>query len=74
MWLGYSGLMVDCSAISAVLHYRPAWDRRIVQSYGSLPAGVCGIVLLEDGRVLPARRSVDDLRRQWSTWQAQRGS
>ena len=69
MWLGYSGLVVDCAAISALVLYQQAWDRRIVQSYGTLPAGVRCVVLLQDGRALPAQRPIDDLRRQLIAWQ-----
>ncbi len=68
LWLGYSGLVVECAAVSAVINYQSVWDRRIIQSYGRLPAGVCCVVLLEDGRALPAQRSTDDLRRQWNAW------
>ena len=74
LWLGYSGLTVDCAAVSAVVLYRQAWDRRIIQSYGTLPAGVRCVVLLEDGQALPAQRPIEDLRRQLTTWQAQRES
>jgi hypothetical protein len=72
MWLGYVGLSVPCDLIMAVVHYQPAWDRRIAQSHGALPPDVCCVVLLEDGRALPARRSIEDLRRQWAAWQAER--
>lgn len=72
IWLGYSGLSVAAAEISAVLRYQPLWDRRIAHSYGSLPAGIRSIVLLRDGRVLPARRSVHDLRRQWQSLRAER--
>ena len=71
LWLGYSGLSVDCAAISAVLLYQPAWDRRIVQAYGQLPAGVRSVVLLDDGRVLPARRPIEDIRHQLAVWHAE---
>ena len=71
LWLGYAGLTVDCAAVSAIVLYRQAWDRRIVQAYGMLPAGIRCVVLLEDGRALPAQRSIDDLRRQLAAWQRQ---
>ncbi len=74
LWLGYSGLVVECAAISAIVRYQQAWDRRIIQSYGTLPAGVCCVVLLEDGRALPAQRPAEDVRRQWAAWQAHRVS
>ncbi len=74
IWLGYSGLVVECRAISAVVRYQQAWDRRIIQSYGTLPAGVRCVVLLEDGRALPAQRSADEVRRQWLAWQAEHQS
>lgn len=67
LWLGYDGLNVELAAISALLAYQPAWDRRIAHSYGSVPAGIGAVVLLRDGRVLPARRSLEDLRARWTT-------
>ena len=71
LWLGYPDLSAPCAAITAIVHYQQAWDRRIIQSYGTVPPGVCCVVLLEDGSALPARRSVDDLHSQWTTWQTQ---
>jgi len=69
LWLGHDGLSVELAAISALLAYQPAWDRRIAQSYGRVPDGVRAVVLLRDGRMLPARRSLDDLRARWVAWQ-----
>jgi hypothetical protein len=69
LWLGYSGLSADYGAVSALLLYQPTWDRRIIQSYGTVPAGIRCVVLLDDGRVLPAQRPIEDLRRQLSAWQ-----
>ena len=74
LWLGYSGLVVDCAAVSALVIYQQAWDRRILQAYGQVPSGVRCIVLLEDGRVLPSQRSIEDLHRQLASWQARRVS
>ena len=74
MWLGYSGLAVNCAMVTAVVVYQPVWDRRILQSYGSLPAGVRCVVLLEDGQALPAQRPIEDLRRQLTAWHTQRVS
>ena len=71
LWLGYSGLTVDCAAVSAIVLYGQAWDRRIVQAYGTLPTGIRCVVLLEDGRALPAQRSIEDLRFQLAAWQTQ---
>ena len=71
MWLGYAGLTVECADVSAIVLYRQAWDRRIIQAYGMLPADICCVVLLEDGRALPAQRSIDDLRRQLAACQRQ---
>ena len=68
LWLGYSDLTARCTAIAAILDYQQAWDRRIVQAYGDVPVGVRCVVLLEDGRALPARRTADDLRSQWTAW------
>ena len=68
MWLGYSGLSAEYAAVTAILQYQQAWDRRIEQAYGRVPAGVCCVILLEDGRALPARRAFDDLHRQWTAW------
>lgn len=65
IWLGYPGLSVTAAEISAVLRYQPLWERRLASSYGRVPPGVRAIVLLKDGRVLPARRALDDLRQQW---------
>lgn len=74
IWLGFSGLNADCREIAAIVHYQQAWDRRIVQAHGCVPAGVRSVVLLEDGRALPARRAVDELNQQWSVWRAARVS
>ncbi len=74
MWLGYAELNVELSHVMAVVRYQNAWDRRIVQSHGALPPGVRCVVLLEDGRVFPARRALDDLHRQWTAWQAAHAS
>jgi hypothetical protein len=68
LWLGYSGLTAECAAVTAILPYQQTWDRRIAATYGRVPTGVRCVVLLEDGRALPARRSLDDLRSQWTTW------
>ncbi len=70
LWLGYDGLVVPFSMISALLVYQPVWDRRIVHDYGRVPNDVQSVVLLHDGRVLPARRMLTDLRARWSAWQA----
>jgi hypothetical protein len=70
LWLGYDGLNVPYVAISALLVYQPAWDRRIVQSYGTLPGDVQAVVLLDDGRALPSRRALADLQARWRSWQA----
>jgi hypothetical protein len=70
LWLGYSGLTAMCAAVSAILNYQEAWDRRIIQAFGHVPPGVSCVVLLEDGRALPARRSCDDLRHQWTAWKS----
>ncbi len=69
MWLGYGGLSVPPASVSALVRYEPGWDRRIVQSYGSVPPYVEAVVLLRDGRALPAQRPVADLRRQLQQWQ-----
>ena len=74
IWLGYADLNVQCQMIMALVQYQEAWNRRIVQTHGTLPPGVRCVVLLEDGRALPARRSVEDLRRQWTAWQASHAS
>lgn len=69
LWLGYDGLLVPLHAISALLVYQPVWDRRIMHDYGQVPLDVQVVVLLHDGRVLPARRSLADLRSRWNEWQ-----
>lgn len=74
IWLGYSGLNVDAGRISAIIQYSPAWDRRIIQSHGAVPAGVQCVVVLENGDLLPSSRDIDDLRSQWTAWQAEHGS
>jgi hypothetical protein len=68
LWLGYSGLSAECAAVTAILQYQQTWDRRIIQAFGRVPSGVRCVVLLDDGRALPARRAVDDLRSQWAAW------
>ena len=70
LWLGYDNLLVPFAAITALLVYQPAWNRRIAQAYGSVPSDVRAVVLLRDGRTLPARRRLADLQARWSTWQA----
>ncbi|HEX6289145.1 MAG TPA: hypothetical protein VFZ66_08130 [Herpetosiphonaceae bacterium] len=69
LWLGYDGLLVPLSMISALLVYQPVWDRRILHDYGRVPTDIQAVVLLHDGRVLPARRALADLRARWSAWQ-----
>lgn len=69
LWLGYDGLLVPLSMISALLVYQPVWDRRIMHDYGRVPADVQVVVLLRDGRALPARRALADLRLRWNAWQ-----
>jgi hypothetical protein len=70
LWLGYDGLLVPLQMISALLVYQPVWDRRIMHDYGHVPADVQAVVLLHDGRALPARRALADLRLRWNAWQA----
>lgn len=70
LWLGYDALVVPFDLISALLVYQPAWDRRLAQAYGRVPADVRAVVLLNDGRMLPARRALADLQARWSAWQA----
>ena len=74
LWLGFSSLNVDYRLISAIVRYQTEWDRRIIQAHGTLPGGVRSVVLLEDGRALPSRRSVDDLNQQWYAWRAEHDS
>lgn len=74
LWLGYSGLTAEYAAVTAILQYQQAWDRRIEQAFGRVPLGVQCVVLLEDGRALPARRACDDLRRQWTVWKTRSAS
>lgn len=69
LWLGFDNLAAPFPAISAVLVYAPVWDRRIAQSYGSVPGAIQAVVLLTDGRVLPSRRSLADLHARWLEWQ-----
>lgn len=71
LWLGYADLLVPLEAISALLRYQAAWDRRIARDYGRVPSDVQAVVLLKDGRVLPARRALADLHERWIRWQAQ---
>lgn len=70
LWLGYDGLLVPLQMISALLVYQPVWDRRIMHDYGHVPSDVQAVVLLHDGRALPARRALADLRSRWNAWQA----
>lgn len=70
LWLGYDGLLVPFAEISALLVYQPVWDRRIIAAYGNVPNDARAIVLLRDGRALPARRALSDLQARWSEWQA----
>lgn len=70
LWLGYHELLVPFDAISALLVYQPVWDRRIEQAFGRVPGDVRAVVLLCDGRTLPARRALSDLHARWTAWQA----
>lgn len=74
VWLGYDSLLVPFNIISALLVYQPAWDRRLTQAYGHVPTDVQAVVLLTDGRVLPARRTLADLQTRWSSWQAEQAA
>lgn len=69
LWLGYNGAVAPFGQISAMLLYQPIWDRRLVQTGGSVPSGVQTVVLLTDGRVLPARFALADLHARWVAWQ-----
>lgn len=68
LWLGYDGLTLPLSDISAVLHYRPALDKRIARAYGSVPRGIHAVVVTSNGTYLPTRWHVDQLRTRWSRW------
>ena len=70
LWLGYDGLLVPFRLISALLVYQPVWDRRIAHNYGRVPVDTQAVVLLRDGRVLPSRRTLADLRERWNAWQS----
>lgn len=70
MWLGYDGLSVRYTRVSAIVAYQATWDRRIIQAYGEVPADVCAVVLLEDGKALPARRPLEELHQQLVAWNA----
>jgi hypothetical protein len=74
LWLGYDALLVPFYLISALLVYQPVWDRRIIHDYGRVPVDTQAVVLLRDGRVLPARRTLADLRERWNAWQARYGA
>jgi hypothetical protein len=74
LWLGYSALSAECADVAAILQYQQAWDRRIAQAFGRVPPGVRCVVLLEDGRALPARRPLDDLHTQWIAWKSRSDS
>jgi hypothetical protein len=69
VWLGYDGGVIRFAEISALLLYQPVWDRRLRQHWGAVPAGVQTVVLLTDGRVLPARFALADLHARWVAWQ-----
>jgi hypothetical protein len=68
LWLGYDGLDLPMDTISVVLHYRPALDDRIVQAYGSVPAGVRAVVVTLAGAYLPARWEAQQIRLRWAAW------
>ena len=74
MWLGYAGLSVRYTQVSAVVAYQSTWDRRIVQAFGEVPGDIQAVIVLEDGTVLPARRPLEDLHRQLVAWNAARSS
>lgn len=67
-WLGYDGLSLPFAEVAAVLIYQPALDARILLSYGTLPSGIRAVVVTGDGRYLPTRLDVEQLRRRWALW------
>lgn len=73
LWLGYDGLTIPYREVSAVLFYQSALDMRVVQSYGSVPVGVCSVVVTAGGNYLPARWHAEHLREQWARWRMQQG-
>jgi len=68
LWLGYNGLSLSFADVAAILIYRPVLDSRILGSYGQVPGGVRSVIVTGDGRYLPARLAVDELRRRWAGW------
>ncbi|MBP1465428.1 hypothetical protein EYB53_006890 [Candidatus Chloroploca sp. M-50] len=70
LWLGYNGLVLPFHEIVAVLHYQPALDGRIRQTYGQVPQGVMAVVVTHHGGYLPARWPAEQLRRRWATWRS----
>ncbi len=68
LWLGYSGLNVPYGEVVAILFYRSALDPQIVRTYGSVPIGVCSVVVTACGQYLPARWHTEQLRQRWTRW------
>lgn len=68
LWLGYSGLNIPYDEVVAILFYRSALDTQIVRAYGSVPTGVCSVVVTTRGQYLPARWQTEQLRQRWTRW------
>lgn len=70
-WLGYDGLSVAFADVAAVLHYRPAYDRMLRVSYGSVPRSMRSIVRTAAGIYLPSRWEVEQVRARLASWRSQ---
>lgn len=73
-WLGYNGLALAFADITAVLVYTTALDGRIKHAYGSVPSGVCTVVVSVDGEYWPSRWPIDAVRRRWADWRGRHGT
>ncbi|MCU0490969.1 MAG: hypothetical protein MUD01_05255 [Chloroflexaceae bacterium] len=68
LWLGYDGLALPFTEISAILLYQPALNQRIQRAYGAVPQGVQAVIVTSSGDYLPARWNADQLRQRWAMW------
>ena len=74
LWLGYDGVSVRFTDVSAVLLYHPSLDRRIAVEYGHVPANVRAVVVTVAGAFLPSSLSIEQLRGRLARWRNMQSS
>lgn len=68
LWLGYDGLSLPYSHVSAVLIYQSALAERVRHSYGRVPANIRAVVVTQAGDYFPSSWSVEHLRARLAHW------